>query len=236
MGKPMIGITGWREQAAFGVWSGEMDFLEWGYLEKLGAAGATALVVPPAAEIDPGLLDRLDGLLIAGGGDIDPARYGNERGPAVERVVPDRDEVEFTLARGALERDLPLLGVCRGHQVLAAAAGGTLVQDIPTALRALHGPRGAMFGDHEVELSAGGVLREVLGDRVLVKSQHHQAVDELPAGWRVSGRSPDGVVEAIELPTARFAVGVQWHPEWSPDPRLFEALVERAAAPRGAAR
>jgi putative glutamine amidotransferase len=230
---PLIGVTCWREQASFGVWSGEMDFLEWGYVEMLVAAGATPLAIPPAAEIDAGILDRLDGLLIAGGGDVEPHRYGREPGPAVERVLAERDEVELTLARGALERDMPVLGVCRGHQVLAAACGGALNQDISAEARAIHAPKGPMFGDHEVDLAEGSLLRQVLGPKVVVKSQHHQAVEELPAGWVAAGRAPDGMVEAIELPTALFAVGVQWHPEWSPDTRLFEALVERAAMPRG---
>jgi putative glutamine amidotransferase len=234
MKRPLIGVTCFRERAAFGVWNCEMDFLQWDLVTKLAEAGSTPIAIPPTAAIDGRILERLDALLIGGGGDIDPGRYGGEAGPGIEDVDAERDEVEFTLARAALAQDLPILGICRGHQVLAAAAGGRLLQDIPISDWPRHRPVAATFEPHEVDLVEGSQLHQILGPRAVVPSHHHQAVERMPAGWAVTGTAPDGMIEAIERPCARFAVGVQWHPEASSDSRLFQALVEHARGPQAA--
>jgi putative glutamine amidotransferase len=189
------------------------------------------------------MLDRLDALVLSGGVDVDPALYGEPRHATVTRVVPERDAFEIALVDEALRRELPLLAICRGHQVLNVARGGTLYQDIPSQIPgAGHHDRDSARWEycHDVDVLPGTRLREVLGrDKVAVNSFHHQAVKDVGRGLVVSARGAgDGVVEAIEDPTRRFALGVQWHPEsfWD-QPRTFQALFEavvRAARDRAA--
>ncbi len=192
------------------------------------------------------LLDRLDALLLSGGSDVDPALYGRPPHPKLGRVIRERDEFELALCREALRRDLPILAICRGQQVLNVATGGTLTQDLPSDVGSMvdHDPKGQRWQvAHEVKVVAGTVLREILGrETVPVNSFHHQAVDDLGEGVVVSARAGDDVVEAIEMPGHRFVVGVQWHPEsfWgrpeSSFSPLFEALTSAAGARAGAAR
>ncbi len=222
---PVVGITCWREPSAFQGSPVELDFLEWNYIDAIVAAGGAPVLIPPAPTVAPELIDHLDALLLAGGGDIAPERYGQERHSVTERVVPDRDAVEFALGRDALARDVPVLGVCRGHQLLTVLSGGTLHQDLPQPARATHAPTDRMLGEHAVDLDAGSLLGRLLGSRATVTTQHHQAVDAIGQGWTPVAWGPHGTIEAIERADARFAVGVQWHPEWSADPRIFEALV-----------
>ena len=189
----------------------------------------------------PLVLDRLDGVLLSGGPDVDPGLYARAPHPKLGRVNRRRDEFELALVREAVRRNLPLLAICRGQQVLNVATGGTLLQDIPSELRGAGehdapGPRWQVA--HDVQLLPHTRLRSILGrDTVAVNSFHHQAIDELGEGLSVSGRCPeDGVIEAVELTSRRFVIGVQWHPEsfWNRTPDfapLFEALVGAAARP-----
>jgi len=194
------------------------------------AAGATPVLLPPGTIDLDGVLDAVQGVVITGGHfDIHPSHYGQAVEARLDRVEPTRTDTELALARACLHRNLPVLGVCGGLQVLAVAAGGTLLQDIATQVpHALEHeqPTDPAEGWHQVEL-AGGWLRTALGARPVVNSTHHQAVDQ-PGALRIVGRASDGVVEACELPDHDFCVGVQWHPELH-DPAPYRLLVEAAA-------
>ena len=220
------------------------------YVASIEQAGGRARVLE-VSESPRKVLDEIQGLLLTGGGDVDPVFYRQERHPSVEDAEPGRDEFELDLARRALDADLPLLAICRGSQVLNVAAGGTLVQDIPTAIsttlrHAANRPRNAIA--HEIMVTPGSRLEQVLGELVdashtcRVNSRHHQSVGALGRQLTASATAPDGVIEAIEAPEAEFCVGVQWHPEnfWQTGEfgRLFETFVttarKRRASPRAA--
>jgi putative glutamine amidotransferase len=201
--------------------------------------GAMALMLSPddAMADDPEqLLDMLDGLILAGGSDVDPATYGAEPHPETRGTNEERDRFEVALARAALERDMPVLGICRGMQMLNVACGGTLEQHLDDVQTHRHTP--GQFGDHEVQLDPESLAaRAAGGERVLVKSHHHQGVDRVGDGLQVTGRNPgDGVVEAIELPDRQFALGVLWHPEEDEGSRVIGSLVEQARMRAGASR
>jgi putative glutamine amidotransferase len=179
------------------------------------------------------LLDRLDALVLAGGADVDPASYGAEPHPETKGSRPERDRFEIALARRAIERDLPLLGICRGMQILNVGCGGTLCQHPPELLgHERHRPVRGGFEEHGVGLEPGSLARQAAGaDRIAVKSHHHQGVERIGEGLVVSGHSAgEEVVEAIELPGRRFALGVIWHPEEDVNDRVVAALVEAAKA------
>jgi putative glutamine amidotransferase len=207
------------------------------YVRSVELGGGVPVVLPPVrAEDAAALLDRVDGVLLSGGIDVDPVLFGQAPHPNLGEVNRRRDDFELALTREALRRDLPILAICRGHQVLNVATGGTLIQDIPSIVKGgvAHDARGPRWRRvHRVELGTPSRLREVLGqDMISVNSFHHQAVDRVGDGLVVSARSPeDGVVEGLEMPTRRFVVAVQWHPEsfWGrPDSfqPLFDAHVE----------
>ncbi len=231
MRRPIIGVT-----LGNGTQPG-IQALRADYLRSLEQAGALPVALPALPAEDAALvLERLDGLLLSGGDDIDPALYGRPPHPQLGAVDRRRDDFELALVREALRRDQPVLAICRGQQVLNVALGGTLLQDIPSELGVLvdHAAPGDRTSRlHAAELLAGTRLRSILGqDRIEVNSTHHQAVDRLGEGLAVSARSPlDGVVEGLEARGRRFVVGVQWHPEsfWNqPDSfqRLFDAHAE----------
>ena len=214
------------------------------YLASLEHSGAHARVLE-VSESPRALLDALDGILLTGGGDIDPVLYGEVRHPSVDDAEPGRDEFEIDLARRAVAADVPLLAICRGAQVLNVSAGGTLVQDIPTAVttelpHSLTQPRDCIA--HAVQITPGSRLHNALGAAVdaactcRVNSRHHQSVGKLGADLVATAVAADGVIEAIEAPNARFCVGVQWHPEnfWRTGEfkALFDAFVEAARARR----
>ncbi|MFL5895745.1 MAG: gamma-glutamyl-gamma-aminobutyrate hydrolase family protein [Thermoleophilaceae bacterium] len=236
MSRPVIGIGAAIEQARWGAWDSLVLLSPRTYSLAVQREGAIAVVLSPddAVADDPSdLLDLLDGLLLAGGSDIDPATYGTDVRPETTPALPGRDDFEVALTRAALERDIPVLGVCRGMQLLNVALGGTLDQHIANLQTHRH-TRGA-FHDHEVVLEPGSLAAKAEGtERLAVSSHHHQGIGDLGTGLRVSGRAVgDDLVEAIELPDRRFALGVLWHPEQKEGSGVIAALVEAAAARAG---
>lgn len=233
--RPLIGITTYLEQAQTGVWDVPASFLPKAYFESVYQAGGIAVLLPPQPvnpEIAAAVLDRLDGLIVAGGKDVNPARYGQERLPTTDEPRDDRDEWETALLMAAIDKGVPFLGICRGLQVLNVALGGTLHQHLPEVLGSdrYTGVNG-VFKENDVIVDEGTRIAEVLGggETIVAKSYHHQAVDALAPGLAVAARSDDGTVQAVEVEGVPFGVGVQWHPENSPDDlRLFAGLVEAA--------
>jgi putative glutamine amidotransferase len=232
--RPLIGITCYVEPATRGDWKDVPSVvLPHDYVRQVEEAGGTILVIPPRADADEEIarevVARLDGLVIAGGADVDPALYAaSERHPDVQEARHDRDAMEVALARAAADADLPLLGICRGMQVMAVAAGGTLEQHLPDRVGHVdHSPAVAVYGHHLVTTVPGTRLAALLGDQADVPSYHHQSVLTHP-GFEPSAWAQDGTLEAMEDPTAWFRLGVQWHPEVGDDPRLFDALVAAA--------
>jgi putative glutamine amidotransferase len=229
--KPIIGITTYLTLARFGVWEDDAALIPAAYVRAVEAAGGRALLVPPSMEGIDETLDVLDGLLLSGGSDLDPEMYGQEAHAETDGVVPERDRAEIALLQAALERDMPVLAVCRGSQVLNVARGGDLVQHLPDVVgdeKHKHTP--GTFADHDVDLVSGTRVQEILGDHAPVKSHHHQGYGQLGEGLREAARADDGTIEALEDPSRRFALGVLWHPEAGEDFALFEALVEEARA------
>jgi gamma-glutamyl-gamma-aminobutyrate hydrolase PuuD len=203
------------------------------YVEMVEGAGARPLLVPPSEDAVEETLDALDGLVFTGGSDLDPALYGQERHEQTNDVVVERDRAELALMQAALGRDMPVLAICRGSQVLNVARGGDLVQHLPDVVGHEHHKETAgVFADHEVELDRDTRVGDLLGERAHVKSHHHQGIGRVGDGLRVAGRDEDGTIEAIEDPDGRFALGVLWHPEAGEDRRLVDALVDAASSYR----
>jgi putative glutamine amidotransferase len=227
--RPVIGITTYLTRATFGTWEEDTALVPADYVRAIERAGGRALLVPPSEDAIKETLDALDGVVFSGGADLDPELYGQEAHPETKGVVAQRDRGELTLLQGALARDMPVLAVCRGSQVLNVALGGDLVQHLPDVVgdeKHKHTP--GQYADHDVTVEAGTRLGSLLGDRAPVKSHHHQGFGRLGEGLREAARAEDGTVEALEDPSHRFALGVLWHPEAGEDMRLFEALVEEA--------
>ncbi|MGQ7351017.1 gamma-glutamyl-gamma-aminobutyrate hydrolase family protein [Quadrisphaera oryzae] len=233
--RPLVGISTYREQASWGVWDQKADLLPSSYAEAVRAAGGLPVLLPPVephAEAAREVVARLDALVIAGGADVAPAAYGQEPHPRTGRPRADRDAWEMALLDAAEERSLPVLGVCRGMQVMAVHAGGALEQHLPDVVEHDgHDPGGDGFGVVEVSTGPGSQLEELVGPRVEVRCHHHQAVRSHP-GYAAVGWAPDGTLEAIERrESGRFHLGVQWHPEVVADAGLFRGLVAAAAHP-----
>jgi putative glutamine amidotransferase len=231
MPRPVIGIAAAVEQARWGPWDEVALLLPRSYADAVQSAGGMAVILPPDPAADAGdeFLAGLDALVLAGGSDIDPPTYGAEPHATTVRTRPDRDRFEVRLARAALDRDLPLLAICRGMQVLNVARGGTLVQHLPETLEdERHQRVPGVFSDHEVRLEPGSLAARTAGaERVAVKSHHHQGIASLGEGLAASGWSADDeLVEAIELPGSGFVLGVLWHPEEDPEDRLIPAFVD----------
>jgi len=230
---PLIGITGRRRSAAvIGAPPGFADAPAEVYLSEYATSvlEAGGLPVHLALDSDPAaIVERLDGIVLAGGDDVDPRRYGQVPGPHTALVDPPRDEFEFALVLAALDAGVPLLGVCRGAQVLNVALGGTLVQHLAHGEGESHGsyayPRAHRV--HDIATEPGSILASLYGHGTRVNSFHHQAVDIAGAGVVVTGRAPDGVVEAIEVPGSAV-LGVQWHPETFDGDPAFRWLVDEA--------
>lgn len=227
--RPIVGITSYAENARWGVWEAPAALIPLSYVRAVEAAGGRALLVPPSTEAVEETLEVLDALLLSGGADLDPASYGAEAHPETNGVRPDRDRAELALLEGALARDMPVLAVCRGSQVLNVARGGDLVQHLPEVVgHEGHKQTPGVFAEHDVDVLPQTKLHDVVGERAPVKSHHHQGYGQLGEGLREAARAEDGTVEAIEDPSRRFALGVLWHPEEGEDAALFEALVEEA--------
>ncbi|MER5576690.1 gamma-glutamyl-gamma-aminobutyrate hydrolase family protein [Streptomyces massasporeus] len=222
----MIGVSTYLESdARWGVWELEAALLPVGYPRLIQRAGGLAAMLPPddtryAAEA----VARLDGLVIAGGPDVEPVRYGAEREPRTGPPAPERDAWELALIEAALAARVPLLGICRGMQLLNVALGGTLVQHIDGHAEAV-----GVFGGHAVKPVPGSLYAGVVPEETFVPTYHHQAVDRLGEGLVPSAYAADGTVEAVELPSADWVLGVQWHPEMGEDVRVMRALVEAAS-------
>ena len=232
---PLIGVTLDAEPA--GGWSK----LPWyavrqNYLSAIAQAGGLPVALPHEPELAEAYLERIDGLLVTGGAfDVDPALYDGGPAHATVSLKSGRTAFELAVTRGALARDIPVLGICGGEQLLAVAFGGTLIQHIPDSVAdalAHEQPNPRTEPGHEIEITAGTLLARIVGGhRMAVNSAHHQAVDRPGRGAVVNARAPDGVIEGIEHPGHRFALGVQWHPEYAvdpADPRIFDAFVEAA--------
>ncbi len=225
--RPLIGITCYVEQAKWGPWDEPTALLLNTYVEAVSGTGARVLILPPDA-VDGDVVSVLDGLVLAGGADIDPARYGAGAHPQTAGIRPTRDAGELVLLAAAQARDLPVLGVCRGMQLMAVAAGGTLHQHMPDIVGTEeHRPEVGAYGGHDARFAAGSLVAGILGENLKVNSYHHQGVDD-PGALTVTGWASDESIEVLEDPARRFYLGVQWHPEATSDHRLFQALADSA--------
>jgi putative glutamine amidotransferase len=234
--RPLVGISAAVEPASFGPWVEEPSvLLPVGYARAVQAAGGVAAMLPPdagVAEAPDEILDRLDALILGGGADVDPARYDAEPEPRTGPTNPGRDRFELALARRALERDLPLLGVCRGGQILNVATGGSLVQHLPDRLgHDRHRPVPGSWSEHQVRLAPGSLAARAAGaERLSVKTHHHQGLARIGAGLEQSGWADEGeTVEALESADHRFVLGVLWHPEEGSSDRVIPAIVKVAS-------
>ena len=229
---PLVGITTYGERAAYGIWDNEAVLIPRTYTDAMLAAGGIPVLLPPRPEA-AAAVDRLDAVVLAGGPDVGPDRYGAAADPRTGVPRPERDAAELAVLQRALAVGIPVLGVCRGIQLLNVGLGGTLTQHLPDAVgHTDHNPRPTVFGRTEVELEPGSRVHRAEGDATTtVACHHHQALDRLGDGLVVTARAADGTVEAVELAGHDFVVGVQWHPEYdtaAAEVRLFAALVAAA--------
>jgi putative glutamine amidotransferase len=227
--RPIVGITTYVTPAQWSYWDETAALIPVAYVEAIERAGGRPLLVPPSDDGIEETLDAVDGLLFSGGSDLDPELYDQEPHDETLGIHPERDRAELALLEAALARDMPVLAVCRGSQVLNVARGGDLVQHLPDVVgdgKHKHTP--GMFADHDVTLEDGTRLASLLGDHAPVKSHHHQGFGRVGDGLRVAAHAEDGTIEAVEDPDRRFALGVLWHPEAGEDLRLFEELVREA--------
>jgi putative glutamine amidotransferase len=234
--RPLIGITTYAEPSVrWGAWDLPAALIPLDYVAAIERAGGRPLLVPPSAEGIDETLDGLDGMIFSGGSDLDPETYGADAHPETNGVRPERDRAELALLQAALARDMPVLAICRGSQVLNVARGGDLVQHLPEVVgHEEHKHTPGVFADHDVAIDPATRLGSLVGEHAPVKSHHHQGFGRLGEGLRESARADDGTVEALEDPSKRFAIGVLWHPEAGEDAALFEALVAEAREYRAA--
>jgi putative glutamine amidotransferase len=227
--RPLIGITSYAEEIRWGVWTEDAALVPLAYVRAVEHAGGRPLVVPPSEDGLEETLAALDGVIFSGGGDIDPELYGAEPHDATDEPRSERDAAELRLLEAALDRDMPVLAICRGSQLLNVARGGDLVQHLPeTVGHEQHRHDPGSFSDHDVKVAADSRLGGLLGDRAPVKSHHHQGYGRLGSGLREVAWAEDGIVEGLEDADKRFALGVLWHPEEGEDFALFKGLVDEA--------
>jgi putative glutamine amidotransferase len=227
--RPIIAITSYAAPARWGAWKLPAALIPLDYVDAVAAAGGRPIVIPPMLEGVAETLAIADGLVLSGGPDIDPRNYGATLAGADTEVRPERDAAELALLRLALERDLPVLGVCRGMQLINVARGGSLVQHLPDVVHHVgHRTEPGRFDVHTVKIRGRSRTGEILGDRVSVCSAHHQGIATVGEGLIATAWAEDESIEAIEDPTKTFVVGVLWHPEGGQDNSLFVALVEAA--------
>ena len=237
MSRPVIGITSYAQEASWGVWHLPAVLIPLAYVDAVEHAGGTAVVIPPSDEGVDETLAALDGIIFSGGADLDPSIYGADPHPETDTPQARRDAGELALLRSALERDMPVLAICRGFQLLNVARGGDLVQHLPEEVgHDEHKEVPGEFSVHPVEVKEGTRLASMIGARSDVTSHHHQALGRVGDGLVETAWAGDGTLEGVEDPSRRFAVGVQWHPEAGEDAALFEALVAEAGAYRAARR
>ena len=224
MKQPVIGLTSYLEPAKWGAWDIPAALIPWNYVSKLQAAGASVVILPPDAD-NHDAIARLDGLVMAGGADIEPARYGAEHQEGTDKPRTERDASELGLYRAAREANIPVFGICRGLQIMAVAHGGSLHQHLPDVVgNTLHRDAPGTFNNHGATFTAGSLIADLVGaTEVTVNSSHHQAVDS-PGDLTVTGYAEDGTIEVCEDPSAEFVLGVQWHPEFSDDEQVSENL------------
>jgi gamma-glutamyl-gamma-aminobutyrate hydrolase PuuD len=238
MARPIVGITAYAEPSVrWGAWELPAALIPLDYVRAVERAGGRPLLVPPSETGVEETLDALDGLLFSGGADLDPELYHQEPHPETNGIRADRDRGELALLEAALARDLPVLAICRGSQVLNVAHGGDLVQHLPEEVgHDRHRHTLGVFADHDVTIEPESGLGALIGGRAPVKSHHHQGLGRIGEGLRAVAWAEDGSPEAIEDPERRFAVGVLWHPEAGEDGTLFEALVAAAVDYRATSR
>jgi len=235
MSRPVIGITSYAQEASWGVWHLPAVLIPLAYVDAVEHAGGRAVVIPPTESGLEETLAGLDGVIFSGGADVDPSRYGAEPHPETDTPQTRRDAGEMALLQAALERDMPVLAICRGFQLLNVARGGDLIQHLPEEVG--HGDHKQVpgeFAEHPVEIKEGSRLASIVGERSDVTSHHHQGLGRVGDGLVETAWAADGTLEAVEDPSLRFTVGVQWHPEAGEDAALFEALVAEARAYRAA--
>lgn len=235
MARPLIGVTTYVERASWGHWDAEAALVPYDYVRAVERAGGRAVLVPPDDDGVDEVLDALDGLIFSGGNDLEPEGYGADAHPATVGTNPERDRGELALLKAALDRDLPVLAICRGFQLLNVARGGDLIQHLPEEVgHDVHKPVPGEFALHPVEIKPGTRLSAIVDGASHVTSHHHQAIGRIGDGLVETAWADDGTLEALEDPSQRFVVGVQWHPEATEDHALFEALVEEAREYRAA--
>ncbi|HEX9032889.1 MAG TPA: gamma-glutamyl-gamma-aminobutyrate hydrolase family protein [Streptosporangiaceae bacterium] len=239
--QPLIGITAYDEQARWGAWDRQATLVPRNYVEQVAAAGGLPMVLPPVPGIEAAA-GRLDALLLTGGPDLEPSRYGEPPGPHTTVVRPERDAAEIALLAAAMAAGIPVLGICRGLQVMNVALGGSLIQHLPDVVG--HSGHDAsvpgQMGEHKVSVEPSSRLAGLLSEygqsetTFAVPTRHHQAIDRLADGLVASAWAEDGIIEAVEVgpggPNCHpFAIGVQWHPEAGEDPAIFRALIGAAS-------
>ena len=227
--RPVIGITSYAQNAKWGAWDLPAVLIPLAYVDAVENAGGRAVVIPPSDEGVDETLEALDGIIFSGGADLDPSIYGADPHPETDAPQARRDAGELALLRSALERDMPVLAICRGVQLLNVARGGDLVQHLPEEVgHDEHKEVPGEFAEHPVEIKGGSRLASIVGERSDVTSHHHQGLGRVGEGLVETAWARDGTLEGVEDPSRRFAVGVQWHPEAGEDAALFEALVAEA--------
>jgi len=232
--RPVIGITTYLTTARWSYWELPAALIPASYVRSVARAGGVPLLVPPSSSDGfEEILDALDGLVFSGGSDLDPELYGEDAHPETTGVVRERDDFELALMKAALDRDLPVLAICRGSQVLNVALGGGIEQHVPDRVgNDVHKEIPGVFAEHDVEVTAGTRLASIVGARTNVKSHHHQSFTGVSGQLQVTAHAEDGTPEGLEDPTRRFTLGVLWHPEEGEDLALFEALVAEATEHR----